>query len=249
MHTPYEGLFPGLLLPSAWDPVAAFLTGNAWKATVILMIGFGAASLLRRASASFRHLVWSATIICLMLLPLASLALPIWSVALPAGSEMGWAVAAGPVSEPVGTVSNLPITPNANANDQVAPKPVDPGISSILIAIWAMGFGLVASRLWIGVRRVSAMTRAARELETRDWSQVSAQLAARLPLRRPVALLRSEHISIPMTAGFRRPVILLPKDAEEWPAERRSVVLAHELLHVQRADYCLWMLARLVLLC
>jgi TonB family protein len=48
-----------------------------------------------------------------------------------------------------------------------------------------------------------------------------------------------------MTAGVRRPVILLPKDAEGWTAERRWVVLAHELLHVQRADYSLWMLARL----
>ncbi|MEX2303025.1 MAG: hypothetical protein WD733_18935 [Bryobacterales bacterium] len=43
--------------------------------TFILLAAFGAAFLLRRASASFRHLAWSAAVIGLVLLPLASLVL------------------------------------------------------------------------------------------------------------------------------------------------------------------------------
>jgi TonB family protein len=245
MYSSYESFVPALLVPAGWDAALAFLVGNAWKATVILVAAFGAAMLLRRASASLRHLVWSAAIVCLAVLPLASLALPPWHAALPAGSGIASIVAAGPASVPLSAVANPPVAANTNPAGEVGSQRGAFPVSRALVAVWAIGFCLVAGRLWIGVRRVREMTRGAGELRNGDWSQASAQLANRLPLRRAVALLQNERVSIPMTAGFWRPVVLLPKDAEQWPAERRWVVLAHELLHVHRADYGLWMLARL----
>jgi TonB family protein len=245
MYFSYESFVPALLFPGGWDAALAFLAENAWKATVILGVAFGAALALRRASASLRHLVWSAAVACLVVLPLASLALPPWHAVLPAGSGIGLMAAAGPADAPLSGVADVPVAAQASPSGEVAGQRGGFSFSAALVAVWAIGFCLVAVRLWIGVRRVNEMTRGARELQGRDWSQASAQLTALLPLRRAVALLRSERVSIPMTAGFWRPVVLLPNDAEEWPAERRWVVLAHELLHVRRADYGLWMLARL----
>jgi beta-lactamase regulating signal transducer with metallopeptidase domain len=51
---------------------------------------------------------------------------------------------------------------------------------------------------------------------------------------------------MPLTWGFLRPVVLLPRSAEEWPVHRVRVVLSHELSHVARHDWMLQIAAELV---
>ena len=54
----------------------------------------------------------------------------------------------------------------------------------------------------------------------------------------------SDRITVPETFGFWRPVILLPLEAAEWTAERLKVVLAHELVHVERHDWLTQLIAQ-----
>jgi tetratricopeptide (TPR) repeat protein len=70
-----------------------------------------------------------------------------------------------------------------------------------------------------------------------DWAALSTGLAAKLGLARPVRLLFSADVAVPITAGVLRPVVLLPEGARRWNDERRRVVLLHELAHVRRADW------------
>ena len=57
-------------------------------------------------------------------------------------------------------------------------------------------------------------------------------------------LLQSDRVAMPMTWGWRRPVILLPATASGWQSTRRTVVLRHELAHVKRADVATQLLAQ-----
>jgi len=50
---------------------------------------------------------------------------------------------------------------------------------------------------------------------------------------------------MPMTWGVRRPRIMLPASALDWPTERLRAVLAHELGHVARADWLVHLVAQL----
>ena len=66
-----------------------------------------------------------------------------------------------------------------------------------------------------------------------------------LGLSRPVRLLASGRVPVAMTAGVRRPVLLLHEGARKWSPERRRVVLLHELAHVRRRDWITLLVAEM----
>ena len=61
-------------------------------------------------------------------------------------------------------------------------------------------------------------------------------IAGQFGVRRPVELLEGPPESVPMTFGARRPVVVVPRLLLDSP-ESLKMVLAHELIHIRRADY------------
>ena len=71
------------------------------------------------------------------------------------------------------------------------------------------------------------------------------ELRGAMGCRPPVELREVPDLTTPATAGWRRPVILLPDDWRSWDDSERRAVLAHELAHIVRGDYAAGLLARL----
>ena len=69
------------------------------------------------------------------------------------------------------------------------------------------------------------------------WLALTGEVARSLNIRRPVTLLQSDHPSLLFTWGHFRPVVILPRAASEWSADRARIVLCHELAHVRRGDW------------
>jgi beta-lactamase regulating signal transducer with metallopeptidase domain/tetratricopeptide (TPR) repeat protein len=105
------------------------------------------------------------------------------------------------------------------------------------LALWLAGALLSAARTALGAARVAGIRRRASSEADGAWTSSCVELAAKLGLSRPVRLLFSGEIAVPVTVGLQRPVILLPEAARRWNAERRQVVLLHELAHVRRGDW------------
>jgi beta-lactamase regulating signal transducer with metallopeptidase domain/Flp pilus assembly protein TadD len=105
------------------------------------------------------------------------------------------------------------------------------------LALWSVGILLASTRLVLGALRVARIRRTASDEVGEDWTVLSTGLAAKLGLARPVRLLFSANVAVPVTAGVFRPVVLLPEGARRWNDERRMVVLLHELAHVRRGDW------------
>jgi beta-lactamase regulating signal transducer with metallopeptidase domain len=225
------------------------------KATLLLALAEGVALALRRASAASRHLVWTLAVAGLLALPLFSLLLPAWRV--PLGVELApVAESALPRAEeapaaPV-TAFQVPAVPTtmeaAEAPSPAAAPSTAPAVEPVieaeapfawgtwLVGVWALGAALLLLRLlagWWGARRLAAR---AEPVADPAWARLLRDLSWMLDVERPVRLLQSRDASMPMTWGTRRPVVLLPAEAEGWAPGRRRVVLLHELAHVARRD-------------
>ena len=84
------------------------------------------------------------------------------------------------------------------------------------------------------------------------WPNLQQQthaLAAERGIHRPVELMRHEHVPGPITFGVLRPVVMMPADADEWPAADVRRAIVHELEHVQRRDWLILLAARSICAC
>jgi len=73
------------------------------------------------------------------------------------------------------------------------------------------------------------------------------QMSALLSLHRKVRIYLSEKISCPLTIGFLKPVILIPVAAiNHLSTEQLEAVILHELAHIKRADYLLFILQSVI---
>ncbi|HTQ57655.1 MAG TPA: M56 family metallopeptidase [Bryobacteraceae bacterium] len=198
-------------------PSTQFLIDIAARATVILAAWSLLALAFRRAAASSRYFLWTCALAAVLVLPVLSLVLPVWNV---------------PVNMPVVTP---PVVPAAAA-DAPADTWVAPAHTARRIpwpaAIWLAGALLVLARLAIGHIRLALMLRRARN-------------GVRIGPGGAVRLKFSGETEVPLTCGIFTATVVLPDTAGGWDAERRQVVLQHELTHARRRDPLLWLLAQI----
>lgn len=234
------------------------------KVTLVLLAGGAIAGLLRRVSAGFRHLVWSAAIVASVALPLVALVAP-WRLnvgLLPAAArplspeQLRAQVPFGNPAPSTGQVqgpsprpaSGAATTPAAPVSIVEAASPI-PGWSlrEQLLAIWLIGVALVAARLALGSFLVSRVVRSAIPLDTPEWRGPLVDVADRLALPRLPGLFLSNRLPMPFACGLFRTAIVLPAEAQQWTKRRRQAVLCHELAHLRRRDLAINVLAQCAL--
>ncbi|MGI8746192.1 MAG: TonB family protein [Bryobacteraceae bacterium] len=228
---------------SLWNESVGYslLLGLALKSTAVLGAAWIITFLLRRRSAAARHLVWTAACAALLALPVLSLSLPSVRVPvprtlLPPGVVFQTAAATPAAALASGTSRRLRATAVKAAGSSLDWRPS-------LIVLWAAGTIAVFAQMLLGWAGLWRFHRNAHALVVPEL----ASLAGALGIRHSVELLESPRGSMPMTFGLLRPAVFLPADAAQWSAERREVVLLHELAHVRRGDIATHLLARTAL--
>jgi HEAT repeat protein/beta-lactamase regulating signal transducer with metallopeptidase domain len=106
-----------------------------------------------------------------------------------------------------------------------------------LLGLWLTGALFVLARLAGDIRRIAQVASRAATLRRGPLADLMREVAADLGVRQPVRIAISHELAVPVTWGFRLPVVLLPAAARRWDVERQRVVLRHELAHVRRGDY------------
>jgi beta-lactamase regulating signal transducer with metallopeptidase domain len=210
-------------LPLPSSVAAPWLAPALWlvaRGTLLLLAAALAALALRRGSPAARHMVWALALGTMLALPAASLLMPEWempfvrvvSVDGPAGAAAARVAGTGPAGIPW---------------------------STLVLLVWMAGAVATLARYGLAMLAVRVVARGAGRVMDGEWLERMRGAAGELGLREPVHLLRAPGAAMPMTWGILQPAVLVPADADGWTAERKRVVLLHELAHVARRD-CLW---------
>jgi D-alanyl-D-alanine endopeptidase (penicillin-binding protein 7) len=105
-----------------------------------------------------------------------------------------------------------------------------------IVMAWAVCTALLALRTALGLAWVSRMRRA--PAADAAWQACVSRLAERFGLAREVGLRIVDDLASPVTAGWWRPVILVPASlVSGMSPDLLEALLAHELAHVSRHDY------------
>lgn len=250
-------------LDGAGSMVVEALAGGGIRVAVMLLVLTGLVMMMRGASAATRHAVWRLGFVVALLLPFVATATP-WRLevlpgrAAPTEASGEAPMIQAPVSSPVDDArppaaleagaaldadveSQATLQTEAGSFDLAAfstapARWATPALSTLLLVVWLVGALLLAIRLLIGHGAVRGIVRSGRRLTAAEWTSPLYEAADILDVEIDVDLVASERITMPFTAGIRRPAIVLPETAQAWDAERRRAVLMHELAHVRRRD-------------
>jgi len=92
------------------------------------------------------------------------------------------------------------------------------------------------ARVFIGMGLGKRLERAAAPVDDSEALAILSAASRAASLRAVPRLAESEVVSVPMTLGVRRPVILFPAEWRAWAASELEAVLVHEASHVARRD-------------
>ena len=198
--------------------------------------------LLKNRSAADRSWIAHLALAGLVLLPVATVALPTLDVT---GPE--FLVGTAEVNSPSSAV--LPGTVPASAPETTTSAPVadDTGVGSAAIdwPFWsyAIPAALLVLLTLIALVRLFVLKARATVLVEASWLTALAKAQQRMGFKHGTALLTSNELPSPISWGVVRPVILLNAEAAESHDEAEAII-THELAHVARLDWAKLLLAR-----
>jgi TonB family protein len=208
------------------------------KSSLVVLMALLAVMLLRRRSASVRHCVLAAAIVCAVAVPALTFVVPAWQ--MPTRTSAGSAWVAAPLvllSEP----------PDVDAGGGVQPGAtglrVATAVRRLVAPTWTAGTFVSLLVLLIGFGRLRWIASRAARVERGPWATIVIQECRRSGLHRPIRLLQSDRPALLVTWGFFRPTVILPAAARTWSEDRVGAVLCHELAHIRRQDWAVQLAA------
>ena len=229
-------------MPPFTDLLANFMPSLAWSLLDFvwqgMLVGWVAAllfSLMRGARPQARYLVGCAAMLLCVALPLSGIVLRMAAVpeapAQPATISTMLPLAAG-------SVDRAPVVGLAASDRLTVWRDALQARLPLVLAIWACGAGLLALRMMLGLAWVRSRSREGRARRDGGLQARVTRMAQRFGIGRPVALGIVEDLPSPVTAGWWRPVVLVPAALiARIPPDLLEALIAHELAHIRRHDY------------
>jgi len=213
------------------------LVNHLWQSTLVAALAWVAALLLGRAHAKSRHAVWLAASVKFL---------------LPVGWLLTFATSAR--WRPVFAVSSVPFTIAADPRIQFfAPARMPAAVHQpltaaagrlaavmpmVLLSLWAAGAAVMLATWIARWRRVSRVLRASAIETSGPVVDTLRTVEGRFGVRRAITLATPPSGALePGVWGVIRPTLVWPEAiGDHLNAEQVEAIVAHEVMHVKRAD-------------
>jgi len=242
---------------SSFD-AASFLLEMTIKSAGIVSIAW-LMTALWRSSAALRHALWLAAFFAILLLPAFSILLPPLSFVSGLSGIFEEAVSLYDGEAAVKSPPGLSPVPSQITSDPpglagkldgiLASSHSGTGSSKLypfLLGLWLAGLIASLSGLVLDYRSRRRWLADARGVTSGLWADIAAELERNGLVRRPIRILVSPRIPVPVTWGFIRPAVAIPLSAQTWPADRIRIALLHEVAHARRGDQTTQLFARII---
>jgi beta-lactamase regulating signal transducer with metallopeptidase domain len=199
-----------------------------WQGALIGLLAALVLHALRHARPQARYAV-----ACLALL--ACLLAPIATMLLVLAPDL-WATDFASVFGTIGGDASAPVE---GALSVLAPATAElHAYLPAIVATWAAGTCVLSLRMALGLAWVSRLRNVPQGPAQLVWQARLDAMAVDFRLGRGVALRVVENLASPVSAGWWRPVVLLPASLlTRMPMDLIEALLAHELAHIRRHDY------------
>ena len=220
------------------EALLLFLVNAVWQVALVTLLAAAAGRMLRRARASYRHLLWVVALV-------AALALPIVTT-----------LRTVPVPAPPAPVPNIHISKTPAVEISSVRPPADEPLPSMNSTRWSVPSLSFSSRIALAISGVYALlllfrigSLAAAWMRTRRIVHQAADVVlprtisqaferCRAALGTGEVRVLSSSVPVPVTAGALRPVVILPESLlREADPEIATSAIGHELAHIARHDY------------
>jgi beta-lactamase regulating signal transducer with metallopeptidase domain len=107
-----------------------------------------------------------------------------------------------------------------------------------LVFSWFIGFVILLFRFTGSMIYIQRLKRTNLEDVTGPWMELMGELSDKIGVSKVVRLAESSMVKVPLTAGYLKPVILLPLGTISGVSPQMiEAILLHELAHIRRRDY------------
>lgn len=220
------------------------LLHSLWQGLILAVVAGAVMLLTKRAPSSTRYRL-------LGILVIGFLAVSGYTFFRELGSS---ATASLPIAVQRTPVNGTVITSPVPAQDQPAQATgVDQLVqyfnahASIVVVLWFIVFLTRFVKLLSGLVYAQRVRHYRTAPAPAEWQDRLTLLVQRLRISRPVRLLESALIKVPVAVGWLKPVILVPVGMlAQLSADQVETILLHELAHISRRDYLFNLVQNLV---
>ncbi|UJP66535.1 M56 family metallopeptidase [Mongoliitalea daihaiensis] len=230
------GLYTGLIAPQIQEAFGWMLIHSIWQITVVGLFFWGLLFFGKNLSATKKYI---AGMICLGLIPLIAAITFTWHIDLTFEKTIESFTSKVASEAVLGSTFMEADNPSNTHTITYLEKYMSPYLL-LIVKGWIFGLILFLLRTFMGWSSLRNLRQKPVEQLDEQWQELFDRVLKTTKLSSLVGIYSSKFVSVPLTFGVWKPIILIPAALllQMNPCQLEAILM-HELAHIKRRDY-LW---------